>query len=151
MISCLGAGHIVLRTSVEGEEKPFPVWEAAFLFVTVRFCARMAVFAVRAERCAVGWGRGFQWAEEAGGAAGLPDSLSFRRLIGRAPLFCLGVFSQERKIRFARMESFLRLQRTCGGRSGHLSMVFGYRMVDFFRNISVFRKYSDRIMYFSVH
>jgi len=32
-----------------------------------------------------------------------------------------------------------------------LSMVFGYRMVDFFRNISVFRKYSDRIMYFSVH
>ena len=65
--------------------------------------------------------------------------------------FCLGVFSQERKIRFARMESFLRLQRVCGGRSGHLSMVFGYRMVDFFRNISVFRKYSDRIMYFSVH
>ena len=99
MISCLGAGHIVLRTSVEGEEKPFPVWEAAFLFVPVRFCARMAVFAVRAERCAVGWGRGFQWAEEAGGAAGLPDSLSFRRLIGRAPLF-VWVFFRKRE-RFA--------------------------------------------------
>ena len=99
MISCFGAGHIVLRTSVEGEKKPFPVWEAAFLFVPVRFCARMAVFAVRAERCAVGWGRGLQWAEEAGGAAGLPDSLSFRRLIGRAPLF-VWVFFRKRE-RFA--------------------------------------------------
>ncbi|WP_279075581.1 hypothetical protein, partial [Bilophila wadsworthia] len=37
------AGHIVLRTSVEGEEKPFPVWEAAFLFVPVRCCARTAL------------------------------------------------------------------------------------------------------------
>ena len=65
----------------------------------VRFCARMAVFAVRAERCAVGWGRGLQWAEEAGGAAGLPDSLSFRRLIGRASLF-VWVFFRKRE-RFA--------------------------------------------------
>ena len=99
MISCFGAGHIVSRTSVEGEKKPFPVWEAAFLFVPVRFCARMAVFAVRAQRCAVGWGRGLQWVEEAGGAAGLPDSLSFRRLIGRAPLF-VWVFFRKRE-RFA--------------------------------------------------
>ena len=46
-----------------------------------------------------GWGRGLQWAEEAGGAAGLPDSLSFRRLIGRAPLF-VWVFFRKRE-RFA--------------------------------------------------
>ena len=98
MISCFGAGHIVSRTSVEGEKKPFPVWEAAFLFVPVRFCARMAVFAVRAQRCAVGR-RGLQWAEEAEGAVGLPDSLSFRRLIGHAPFF-VWVFFRKRE-RFA--------------------------------------------------
>ena len=95
MISCFEAGHIVSRTSVEGEKKPFPVWEAAFLFVPVRFCARMAVFAVRAQRCAVGR-RGLQWAEEAEGAVGLPDSLSFRRLIGRAPLLFGCFFAREK-------------------------------------------------------
>ena len=95
MISCFGAGHIVSRTSVEGEKKPFPVWEAAFLFEPVRFCARMAVFAVRAQRCAVGR-RGLQWAEEAEGAVGLPDSLSFRRLIGRAPLLFGCFFAREK-------------------------------------------------------
>ena len=99
MISCFGAGHIVSRTSVEGEKKPFPVWEAAFLFVPVRFCARMAVFAVRAQRCAVGVGKGPSVGRRGGGAAGLPDSLSFRRLIGRAPLF-VWVFFRKRE-RFA--------------------------------------------------
>ena len=150
MISCFGAGHIVSRTSVEGEKKPFPVWEAAFLFVPVRCCARMAVFAVRAQRCAVGGEGAFsgQKRRRGSGIAGFPF---VQAIDWPCSPFCLGVFSQERKIRFARMESFLRLQRACGGRAGHLSMVFGYRMVDFFRNISVFRKYSDRIMYFSVH
>ena len=96
MISCFGAGHIVSRTSVEGEKKPFPVWEAAFLFVPVRCCARMAVFAVRAQRCAVGVGKGPSVGRRGGGAAGLPDSLSFRRLIGRAPLLFGCFFAREK-------------------------------------------------------
>ena len=143
MISCFGAGHIVSRTSVEGEKKPFPVWEAAFLFVPVRCCARTALCGGGEEGAFSGQKR-----RRGSGIAGFPF---VQAIDWPCSPFCLGVFSQERKIRFARMESFLRLQRVCGGRSGHLSMVFGYRMVDFFRNISVFRKYSDRIMYFSVH
>ena len=111
----------------------------------------MAVFAVRAQRCAVGVGKGPSVGRRGGRDSWIAGFPFVQAIDWPCSPFCLGVFSQERKIRFARMESFLRLQRACGRRSGHLSMVFGYRMVDFFRNISVFRKYSDRIMYFSVH
>ena len=151
MISCFGAGHIVSRTSVEGEKKPFPVWEAAFLFVPCTLlCADGRFCSPRTALCGGGGEGAFsgQKRRRGSGIAGFPF---VQAIDWPCSPFCLGVFSQERKIRFARMESFLRLQRACGRRSGHLSIVFGYRMVDFFRNISVFRKYSDRIMYFSVH
>ena len=37
------------------------------------------------------------------------------------------------------------------GGTGRFSALFGYQEIDFFRKISVFRKYSDRIIYFSVY
>ena len=146
----MGQGTLFQERLLRARKSRFPFGRRLFYLCPVRCCARMAVFAVRAQRCAVGGEGAFsgQKRRRGSGIAGFPF---VQAIDWPCSPFCLGVFSQERKIRFARMESFLRLQRVCGGRSGHLNMVFGYRMVGFFRNISVFRKYSDRIMYFSVH